>query len=134
MNPEGQQADISTPADIRTLVDAFYAKVRIDPLLGGIFHGVIRDRWPEHLEKMYRFWGTVLLGEQSYQGAPFRPHKEMPVQQAHFDRWLDLFHATVDAHFKGPMADLAKANGERMAAMFMERITFFREHPERWMQ
>jgi hemoglobin len=124
--------DIAGPADIRLLVDSFYGKVRVDPLLGGIFNSVIRDRWPQHLEKMYTFWGTILLGEQSYQGAPFRPHKELPVERAHFDRWLELFTATVHEHFNGPVAHLALSNAGRMAAVFMERIAFFRQYPERF--
>ncbi len=41
--------------DVTLLVDSFYQKVRKDQLLGGIFNGVIQNRWPEHLEKMYRF-------------------------------------------------------------------------------
>ncbi len=129
-----EKRDIRTPEDIRTLVDNFYAQVRVDQMLGGIFNGVIGDRWPQHLEKMYKFWGTILINEASYSGAPFRPHAQLPVQQAHFDRWLELFHGTVDTHFSGPVADLAHMNAERMAAMFMERITFFREQPQRFIQ
>ncbi|MFT3884047.1 MAG: group III truncated hemoglobin [Flavobacteriales bacterium] len=134
MMPPSSKPDISTPEHIRLLVDSFYGKVRVDPLLGGVFNSVIQDRWPQHLAKMYTFWGTILIGEQSYFGAPFRPHKELPVEQLHFDRWLLLFHATVKEHFHGPVADLAKSNAERMAAMFLERIAFHREHPERFLQ
>ncbi|MBS1500177.1 MAG: group III truncated hemoglobin [Bacteroidetes bacterium] len=126
--------DITTPDHVRLLVDSFYAKIRVDPLLGGIFNGVIQDRWPQHLAKMYTFWGTILIGEQSYMGAPFRPHKDLPVDQAHFDRWLLLFRDTVNELFEGPAADLAFTNAERMAEMFMERITFFRAHPQRHIQ
>lgn len=126
--------DITSSADVRQLVDRFYAQVRVDPLLGGIFNGAIRDRWPEHLAKMYTFWGTVLLGEQSYQGAPFRPHRDMPLQQMHFDRWLELFRGTVTTLFQGPVADLALTNAERMAAMFLERIERLRANPERFIQ
>ncbi len=126
--------DIATADDIRLLVDGFYGQVRVDPLIGGIFNGVIRDRWPEHLAKMYTFWGTVLLGEESYHGAPMRPHLDMPLHKEHFDRWIALFHATVDNHFQGPVAELAKMNGSRMAAMFLQRITFFREQRPRHIQ
>ncbi len=126
--------DISTPEHIRRLVDGFYAQVRVDPMLGGIFNGLIAERWPEHLAKMYRFWGTVLLNEASYTGAPFRPHATMPLQQAHFDRWLALFHGTIDKLFFGPVADLAHMNAERMAQMFISRINRIREHPENFIQ
>lgn len=126
--------DIATPEDIRLLVDAFYGQVRVDPLLGGIFNGAIRDRWPEHLAKMYAFWGTVLLEERNYFGAPLRPHLGLPIEQRHFDRWLLLFRATVRAHFIGPVAELALDNAERMAALFLQRITLSREHPERFIR
>jgi len=126
--------DISTPKHIRQLVDTFYDQVRVDPLLGGIFNGVIGDRWPEHLAKLYRFWGTVLINEGTYSGAPFRPHATMPLEQTHFDRWLALFHDTVDGLFAGPVADLAHLNAERMAEMFISRIKLLRDHPEKFIQ
>ena len=100
--------DIATIEDIRLLVDAFYGKIRVDILLGGIFNGVIKDRWPEHLAKMYRFWQTVLLDEHTYYGSPFPPHAQLPVEQKHFDTWLKLWYETIDEHFIGARADEAK--------------------------
>ena len=127
-------SDISTPEHIRALVGTFYDKVRVDPLLGGIFNGVIQDRWPEHLAKMYRFWGTVMINEGSYTGAPFRPHAGLPISEEHFARWLLLFHGTVDELFSGPVADLAHMNGERMAEMFLMRIERIRRDPSNYIQ
>ena len=63
--------DISNIQDIKLLVDVFYGKVREDGKLKDIFNNKIQDRWPEHLEKMYRFWQTVLLEEHTYYGSPF---------------------------------------------------------------
>lgn len=48
--------DIITIDDIKHLVNSFYDKVRQDDLLADIFNNKIEDRWPIHLEKMYRFW------------------------------------------------------------------------------
>ena len=59
--------------DIKKLVDTFYGKVRNDALIGPIFNEKIQDRWPQHLEKMYTFWQTILLGEHTYFGSPFPP-------------------------------------------------------------
>jgi len=120
--------DIATMEDIQLLVDTFYGKIRIDPLLGGIFNGVIKDRWPEHLEKMHRFWQTVLLGEHTYFGSPFPPHAQLPVQQKHFNAWLKLWHETVDEHFTGEKADEAKWRGDKMAAMFLSKIEYYRNN------
>lgn len=68
--------------DVKLLVDSFYAKVQEDELLKDVFNNVIEDRWPEHLEKMYSFWQTVLLGEHTYYGAPFVPHAKLPVEKS----------------------------------------------------
>lgn len=121
--------DIATLADIKVLVDDFYAKIREDELLGNIFNSVIQDRWPDHLDKMYRFWQTVLLSEHTYHGSPFVPHAGLPVSQAHFDRWLALFGESVDGLFKGEKADRAKWQGERMAEMFLSKIEYYRDNP-----
>jgi hemoglobin len=120
--------DITSINDIKILVDTFYAKIRIDGLLGGIFNGIIRDRWPEHLEKMYRFWQTVLLGEHTYYGSPFPPHAQLPIEQQHFDTWLKLWHETLDEHFTGAKAEEAKWRGDKMAAMFLTKISYYRNH------
>ena len=123
------QKEIEVLDDIKVLVDNFYSKVREDDLLKDIFNNIIQDRWPEHLEKMYRFWQTVLLGEHTYHGSPFVPHAKLPVDRIHFDRWLELFYKTVDEHFQGEKAVRAKWQGDRMAEMFLFKITYYRENP-----
>ncbi len=116
--------EIKTINEIKALVDSFYTKVREDALLGGIFQEVIQDKWPDHLQKMYRFWQTVLLKEHTYYGSPFPPHAKLPVTEAHFDRWLKLFRETVDQHFEGQKAEEAKWRAEKMAAMFHSKIKY----------
>ena len=123
--------EILTLEDIRILVDDFYRKVQADDLLAGIFDSVIKDRWPAHLEKMYRFWQTVLLEEHTYHGSPFPPHATLPVEKKHFDRWLTLFHGTVDNHFSGAKSHEPKWRAEKMADMFLSKIEHYRlQHGE----
>lgn len=119
--------DICDIADIRRLVDGFYSKIRKDELLGSIFNERIQDRWPAHLEKMYAFWETVLLGGHTYAGSPFAPHARLPVQQAHFDRWIFLFIETIDANFAGEKAEEAKWRAAKMAGMFSFKISYFKD-------
>lgn len=121
-----QRKDILTIDDIKILVNSFYAKVREDDLLKDIFKSRIENRWPEHLEKMYRFWQTVLLEEHTYFGSPFSPHAQLPVGREHFDRWLKLFYQTVDECFIGEKAQKAKSQGERMAEMFHYKIEYYK--------
>ncbi|HRP32101.1 MAG TPA: group III truncated hemoglobin, partial [Agriterribacter sp.] len=101
--------------DIKKLVDTFYAKVRENDLLAPVFNERIQDRWPQHLEKMYTFWQTLLLDERTYFGAPFPPHAGLPVNHEHFNQWMQLFTQTVDELFLGEKAEEAKWRAGKMA-------------------
>lgn len=118
--------DIENRGDIVRMVDTFYSRVREDNLLGPIFEGVIQDRWPEHLEKMYRFWESILLGAGSYDGRPFPPHAKMPIDAKHFDRWLSLFNENI-TQFEGPIADEARTRAGLMASLFLHKLEHFRD-------
>lgn len=63
--------DLKDIKDVQLMVDTFYETIRKDDLLADIFNKVIQDKWPQHLEKMYRFWQTVLFDEHTYFGSPF---------------------------------------------------------------
>ncbi|MEH6679036.1 MAG: group III truncated hemoglobin [Sediminicola sp.] len=76
---------------------------------------------------MYRFWQTLLLGEHTYYGSPFAPHAHLPVAREHFDRWLQLFHKTVDVHFEGERAAEAKMRAIKMADMFQYKIAYLKQ-------
>ncbi len=117
--------DIETLEDIQQLVNSFYTLVQKDLLIGAIFATKISD-WPTHLEKMYRFWQTVLLEVHTYTGSPFPPHAKMPLAAEHFNRWLTIWEENIDLQFEGKKAAEAKMRGERMAAMFLSKIEFFR--------
>jgi hemoglobin len=121
--------DILTLDDVKKLVDTFYGKVQQDPLLAPIFNERIQDRWPEHLEKMYRFWQTVLLEEQTYSGSPFPPHAKLPVDASHFKGWMNLFTQTIDELFTGEKATEAKWRAAKMAEMFQFKIDHYRNNP-----
>lgn len=119
--------DISTQEDIQLLVNTFYDKIRQDPMLGPIFNERIApDAWPAHLATMYKFWGTQLLGEKEYFGAPYPKHRTLPVDQAHFERWVQIWHATADELFQGPRMSTAKVKGASIAQIFLGKIRFER--------
>ncbi len=121
------QQDILNIEDIKLLVDSFYDKVKADKLLGPVFNERIKDRWPEHLEKMYRFWQTILLGDHTYYGSPFPPHAQLPVSHEHFVKWMELFTATADDLFAGEKAAEAKWRAAKMAEMFEIKIEHYRK-------
>jgi hemoglobin len=97
---------------IHTLVHAFYAKVRQDPVLGPIFNAAIGD-WDEHLEKLVDFWSSVTLMTGRFKGAPMAVHARLPeIGEAHFARWLQLFRETAAEACPPPAAALFVARAE----------------------
>ncbi len=120
------KTDITTLDDVKLLVDTFYGKVRKDELLGPVFDDRIQDRWPQHLQKMYTFWQTVLLGEQTYFSSPFPPHATLPVNEQHFNRWLALFSETLEELFEGKIKEEAMWRAGKMADMFQYKISMIR--------
>lgn len=121
------KTDLQHIDDVKLLVDQFYNKVQQDDLLAPIFNPILEGRWPEHLEKMYSFWQTVLLPEHTYNGYPFEPHAPLKVGQGHFERWLYLFFTTLDDNFEGENVFKAKKQAQTMAQVFHMRIQHLRE-------
>jgi len=119
--------DIATLDDIKQLVNRFYDQVRADVLLGPVFEARIRNRWPQHLEKMYTFWQTVLLDERTYDGSPFPPHAQLPIGHQHFAQWMQLFTATIDEIFAGDKTEEAKWRAARMAEMFEMKLAHYQQ-------
>ena len=119
--------DIGSVEDVKVLVHSFYGTVRQDDLIGPIFNQQIGDKWPEHLEKLVRFWSTVLLDVQAYSGAPFAPHVKLPIDAVHFKRWLHLFKQTLEQHFTGPKADEAYERAYKMGQMFQYKLDYLRK-------
>ncbi len=123
---EADKGDLDNREAIQSMVHRFYGKVRIDPLLGPMFNDVAKVDWPEHLDKLTAFWSRALLGQPGYGGNPFRAHANIHVQQCftrnHFERWLRLFHDTIDADWAGPYAEGAKEMGRRVAAVHSNQL------------
>lgn len=114
--------DIQTEADIQLLVDTFYQKVHHDALLDPVFNGFARVDWSRHLPIMYDFWSSILLGSARYHGRPFPKHMPLPINATHFQRWLELFEATLDELFAGPKAEEAKVRALNIATLFEYRL------------
>ena len=113
--------DITDIDDVKRFVDGFYTHVQGDDLLGPVFGSRIKD-WTPHLEKMYRFWSSILLGTGDYRGAPFPKHLGLSITPQHFDRWLSLFEANMKGLFAGKNADEAVNRAKTIAQIFSFKI------------
>ena len=119
--------DITDRRDVACLVNLFYDRVRDDALLGPIFDDIAHVDWAAHLPRMYDFWESVLFGRPTFKGTPLITHRALarqtPLTGTEFERWVALFHTTVDDLFKGAIADQAKQSAARIAATMEHIIT-----------
>jgi len=124
---EQRRYDIIDRRDVARLVNVFYDRVRDDALLGPIFDDVAHVDWSTHLPRMYDFWESVLFGTATFKGTPLVVHQALarhtPLTAEAFDRWIGLFHTTVDDLFSGAMADHAKSSAIRIAAAMEQQVT-----------
>ncbi len=128
-NP-AEMTDLKDEEDVKVFVDAFYAKVRADPVLGPVFSGVIPDdNWDPHLNKMYGFWTTVLFAKPEYRGNPFSKHVNLPVENIHFQRWIDLCEETIGENFSGEKADEVLVRSNKMRITFQSKLERIRISP-----
>lgn len=115
--------DIEVLEDIKKVVDNFYGKVRRDELLGPVFKAKIGDNWDQHLDKMYRFWQTILLDEEkTYFGNPFMKHAKLPISPEHFDKWLQLWKETLQENYDGAKTEEALWRAQRMGYVFQVKL------------
>ncbi len=121
------KADITSRTDVETLVDRFYEYVKSNATIGYIFNDVAQTNWEHHLPKMYNFWSSILLGDQSFQGNPMQRHvdlsKQTPLAAEEFEAWITLFRATVDELFQGPKAEEAKERAENIARIMLYKVS-----------
>ena len=100
-------------AQLATLVDRFYDKVRSDPLLGPVFNPRVDD-WDAHKVLMTSFWATVALRAGHYRGNPLAKHQPLPIGVEHFRRWLALWRATAGEVLDAEAASLMIGYAERI--------------------
>jgi hemoglobin len=113
---------------LAALVEAFYARVRADALLGPIFNGAIGD-WPEHLDKLQAFWSSVMLTTGRYKGKPLPAHVRHAdaITPETFARWLSLWRQTTGELLAPAPAAAMQDKAERIAESLMLGIRFSRD-------
>lgn len=118
--------DIVDRQDIKTLIDAFYEKVRQDEVIGYIFNDVAKVDWPHHLPIMYDFWEMVLFGKGPYKGDPMTKHIQLnqktKLYSTHFTTWKKLFLDTITENFEGVKADEAKMRAGNIASLMEYKV------------
>ncbi|MBD0708071.1 MULTISPECIES: group III truncated hemoglobin [unclassified Streptomyces] len=118
--------DIRDRADLDVLLRRFYTAAFADPLIGPFFTEIAGTDLEAHLPHITDFWERALLRGAEYRRDAFAPHAALhsarPLTAAHFGRWVQLWHADVDGLYAGPLAERAKAQGERIALALLKRL------------
>ena len=122
--PAARRARIATDITARTgitvpmieaVVREFYARIRLDPLLGPIFSNRF-TAWESHRLTMVAFWSSAILISGRYHGNPMAKHRDLAVTATHFDRWLNVF--------RGTLRDLCPPAAQLHFSQTAERIAF----------
>jgi hemoglobin len=124
---EHRGRDVDTIEEITELVTRQYVDVVQDELLQPHFDfepGFID--WQAHIGAVTDYWAHVLLYAPDYAIdviESHRHHHELdPFTPELFDRWLQIFHDTVDGGWAGPKATMAKKRATGMAWAMAQRF------------
>ena len=123
MEVRDSRANLATTA---AAVEELATVQRVIAILGPLFNDVAQVDWSEHLPKLTAFWSRALLGIEGYHGNPFRSHSEIharsPFTVAHFQRWLLLFHETIELGWVGPNATRALELAHNVARVHSQQL------------
>ena len=118
--------DISNRKDIEILIQLFYQKVVLDPVIGFIFTETVSINWEKHIPLIADFWESILLDNPVYKNNAMEMHydlnKKMPLEKIHFDSWLSLFNQVVDELHEGKIATMAKTRAQSIAAVMQFKM------------
>lgn len=113
-------------ADLHRVVDAFYGRVAVDPVLSVPFASV-KD-WPEHIERLTHFW-WIKFGGRPYLLAYYNPiekHFFAGFSAAFLERWLGMFHEVLGEKLNPEQASLWKQVSSGMGQALLARNEEFR--------
>ncbi|HEY6504463.1 MAG TPA: group III truncated hemoglobin, partial [Chitinophagaceae bacterium] len=74
----------------------------------------------------FDFWETILLDTAKYtrnaMGVHFEVNRKVKLEEKHFNRWIELFTATVDELFRGNIAEMAKKRARSVADVMLIKM------------
>jgi len=118
--------DLDCRRNVEQFVDRFYQRVLADEQLAPVFLDVASIDLDVHLPHIKNYWCKLLLGEQNYRRHTMNIHRALharrPLARVDFERWLELFRATLDQHYSGPYADKARRIASAIAGNMEQNL------------
>ena len=125
--------DVRTREDIASIVDTFYNQAILDKEIGYIFTDVAKLDLQKHIPIICDFWETVLFGNMLYRGSVVAKHislhRKSSLKPEHFERWLEIWTATIQDKFSGKKAEEMISRAGKMAEMMKHKIDYFDNNP-----
>ncbi|MER5930696.1 group III truncated hemoglobin [Streptomyces sp. NPDC002054] len=120
------RADITGREDLAVLLRRFYTAAFADPRIGPFFTQIAGTDLDAHLPRITDFWERALFRTADYKGSALAPHRALhsarQLTAEDFGRWVQLWRAAIDGLYEGPLAERAKAQGERVALTLYRRL------------
>lgn len=118
--------DLKNINDIELIVRSFYEKAFEDDLIGFMFTDVAELDLESHVPSISKFWENAIFHTGGYKKNVTQIHLNLNEKQSlsseQFERWLELFNATVDAHFEGENAEKMKKVANNVALMLKVKL------------
>ena len=119
--------DIADREDVVELLGDFYHRAFADELLRPVFVDIAQMDLSTHLPAITDFWCKTVLKQGEYRRNVATPHRELHeiahLEPRHFERWLLLWHSTIDDRHTGHRAEIAKLQGARIAHSMCRMLT-----------
>jgi hemoglobin len=113
--------DITTPKDIEHVLGLFYSRVVHDETIGYFFTEVVPLDLETHIPLITNFWESVVFGTKGYRKNVMEIHQHIhhlsAIKKEHLDRWVAVFHQTIDENFSGSHAELMKQRASSIASL-----------------
>jgi truncated hemoglobin YjbI len=113
--------DLATYEDVEKVVRTQYDLLLASPQTAPHFAGV---DLPHHLPRVCTFWAFSLgLGDASYRGSVFEPHKRLTLAKADYTVWQAALKSALEAHgMDGPVAQSMVAKAQMMEFIFKSKL------------
>jgi hemoglobin len=126
MTEPAGKPDLDSRAAIHDVVVQFYREVVFDDVLEPMFGEVAEVDWAVHMPKLVDYWCRVLLREPGYAGLILDTHQHVhvlrPLTTEMFDRWYQLWIASIDGRWSGPFAQAAKDHAAHVGGVLSRRV------------
>ena len=124
------QQDISSREDIHFIITEFYKKLISDSEMLPFFEEIVQQNHLEkHLEIITDFWQDILFQTNSYQNNVLQKHldfnEKVRFKKVHFKKWLFYLQTTIDASFKGQVAQNMKDRANSIAMVMQVKFKLY---------